>query len=161
MPDIADPAERRRRALALQVRILKRAKQFMAAIDRPAVPPPHLKIYLVAGDAVETPKRLSVGSTDGKVRVLDHGKGDGVVLRQSALLDERLGAQWTPRLRSPISFHATLFLPYEHLELTNNRTFRDNLLYWLLEEPRQTLLNKRRVPPKIEAPSTRADRPAK
>lgn len=156
MPDVADPAERRRRALALQGRILKRAKQFMAAIDRPAVPPPHLKIYLVAGDAVETPKRLSVRSTDGKVRVLDNGKGDGAVLRQSALLDERLGAQWTPRLRSPINFYATLFLPYEHLELTNNRTFRDNLLFWLLEEPRQALRSTQRAPDQLLFPSTRA-----
>ena len=113
------------------------------------MPPPHLKLYLVAGDAVETPKRLSVGSTNGKVRVLDSGKGDGIVLRQSALLDERLGAQWTPRLRSPIDFDATLFLPYEHLELTNNQTFRDNLLYWLLEEPRSAPPVGERPPPRF------------
>ena len=120
------------------------------------MPPPHLKLYLVAGNAVETPKRLSVGSTNGKVRVLDSGKGDGIVLRQSALLYERLGAQWTPRLRSPIDFDATLFLPYEHLELTNKRTFRDNLLYWLLEEPRaappvEERPRPRLAPPRLEA----------
>ncbi len=155
MPD-TDPGERRRRALSLQVRILGRAKQFMDALDRPATPPSHLKIYLVAGDALETPKRLSVGSKDGEIRVLDTGKGDGVVLRQSALLDERLGAEWSPRLRSPIEFRATLFLPYEHLKLTSNRTFRDNLLYWLLDEPRPTLPSRANAPPRLASPSTRS-----
>lgn len=151
MPDVADPAERRRRALLHQAKILKRARQFMAAIDRPADPPSHLKIYLVAGDSLDTPKRLSIDSRNGAVRILDHGKGDGVVLRQSALLDERMGSEWSPWLRSPIRFHATLFLPYEHVELTSNTTFRDNLLYWLLDEPRQTFPSGRRVPSMLRA----------
>jgi len=102
---------------------------------------------MVAGDALETPKRLSVNSRNGKVNILDHGKGDGVVLRQSALLDERLGAEWVPLLRSPIGFQATLFLPDEHVDLTSSATFRDNLLYWLLEEPRPILPSGARTKP--------------
>ncbi len=137
LPDAKDPGERRRRALALQARILKRAKQFMAALDRPAPPPPaHLKIYLVAGDAERTAMTLSVDSKTGKLRILDYGKGDSVVLRASTLLDERLNQAWVPRVRTPFRPQVTLFLPNEHVELTTNITFRDNLLYWLLEEPR-------------------------
>jgi pimeloyl-ACP methyl ester carboxylesterase len=137
IPDAKDAAERRARALALQARILRRARQFMAALDRPAPPPPaHLKIYLVAGDAERTPMTLSVDSKTGRVRVLDFGKGDGTVLRASTLLDERLNQPWAPRVRSAFRPAVTLFLPHEHVELTTNITFRDNLLHWLLEEPR-------------------------
>ncbi len=31
-----------------------------------------------------------------------------------------------------------LFLPHDHLGLTRRATFRDNVLYWLLEAPRPT-----------------------
>ena len=62
--------------------------------------------------------------------------GDGTVLRSSALLDERPGRAWQPRLSSPIDFHSVLLLPDDHLGLTQNRVFRDNVLFWLLEEPR-------------------------
>ena len=146
IPNVPDAGERRRRALALQSRSLARAKPFRAAIVRPAAPPPHLKIHLVAGDTMDTPKRLSIDSRNGELRILDTGKGDGVVLRQSALLDERMGAEWSPWLRSPIRFQATLFLPFEHIELTSNATFRDNLLYWLLDEPRSALPSGERAP---------------
>jgi hypothetical protein len=59
------------------------------------------------------------------------------VLRSSALLDERVGRAWYPRLRTPIDFSQVLMLPAGHLALTRNDVFRDNVLYWLLEEPRE------------------------
>jgi len=40
-------------------------------------------------------------------------------------------------VRSPMDFRRTLFLPREHLEITRDAVFRDNLLFWLLEEPRR------------------------
>jgi hypothetical protein len=51
-------------------------------------------------------------------------------------LDERVGQTWYPRLVSPIDFKSTLFLSANHLDLTRSNTFSDNVLYWLLEEPR-------------------------
>ena len=137
LPDIPDAARRRERALRFQAQLLRRARQFMAAIDRPAAPPPGLKLHLVAGDGLKTPNRHSIDTRTGRLKMLDQTEGDGVVPRASALMDERVGQEWSPRLKSPIRFDGTLFLPYEHVEVTTNQAFRDNLLFWLLEEPRE------------------------
>jgi len=136
MPDVADAGERRRRAIALQARILRRAAALHAALDRPAAPPDGLDMLLVAGDGHRTPKTVSVSSQTGAVSVIEYGDGDGTVLRSSALLDERLGSPWSPRVKTPIGFHSVLFLPEEHINLTKIVTFRDNVLFWLLEDPR-------------------------
>ncbi len=53
----------------------------------------------------------------------------------SVLLDERVGNEWTPRLESPLDFYSALFLPSDHLGVTRHEVFRDNVLFWLLEEP--------------------------
>ncbi len=54
----------------------------------------------------------------------------------SALLDERAGGAYRPHVDTPIAFRQVLFLPGEHLELTRDAVFRDNLLFWLLEDKR-------------------------
>jgi hypothetical protein len=92
----------------------------------------------VAGDAAETASRVSVSSADGTTEIVAHGPGDGTVLRSSALLDERAAQGWTPWLKTPIDWRHVLFLPDDHLGLTQSATFRDNVLYWLLEAPRAT-----------------------
>lgn len=159
MSDVPDAATRRAVALRFQRRALERAKRFGNAMDLPAKAPEGLELFIVAGDAEATPRRVSVSSTDGTVRVIDRGSGDGVVLRSSALLDERTGQTWYPRLVTPIDFKSALFLPANHLDLTRSETFSDNVLYWLLEEPRNwrpdamrgsaagVLADKRTVPP--------------
>ena len=43
---------------------------------------------------------------------------------------------WTPRLRSPIDFDNVMILPHNHIGLTQSKVFIDNMLYWLLVEPR-------------------------
>jgi len=58
------------------------------------------------------------------------------VLRASALADERMSGDWNPKVQSPIDFDSIFFLPYNHLGLTKNITFRDNVLFWLLEDAR-------------------------
>lgn len=136
-PGIDDPAERRRRALALQRRLLLRAKGFMQALDRPAETPRGLDMILIAGDSLPTAARLGVDPETGEVTVMGRGPGDGTVLRSSAILDEREGRDWEPFVDSPLDLRSTLFLPEEHLDLTRNTVFRDNVLYWLLEAPRQ------------------------
>ena len=115
--------------------MLTRAKNFMRALDRPALLPPHLRLYLVAGDAEPTLERISVSSLDGDIEEGGSGAGDGTVLRSSVLLDERVGNEWEPRLITPLDFHSALFLPGDHLGVTRNEIFRDNVLFWLLEEP--------------------------
>ncbi len=135
-PNIHDAMERRARGLALQRRLLERARSFMNALDQPAKTPEGLDVILVAGDALPTAARLAVNSKTGEVTVLERGPGDGTVLRTSAILDERVGQPWQPFVASPLDLRTTMFLPDEHLDLTRNPVFRDNVLYWLLEAPR-------------------------
>jgi hypothetical protein len=64
--------------------------------------------------------------------------GDGRVSRPSALMDERysVGVKWTPRLVSPIAWSNVNFLFADHLGLTRDPGFTDNILFLLLESPR-------------------------
>jgi hypothetical protein len=135
MPEVRDAAQRRAIALQVQRRMLSRAKAFMRALDRPAKLPPHVRLYLVAGDSEPTLEQVSVDSADGRIDVGETGPGDGTVLRSSVLLDERVGNAWSPQLVTPLDFHSALLLPNDHLGLTRDEVFRDNVLFWLLEDP--------------------------
>jgi len=134
MPEVESAEDRREIALRVQRRMLARAESFMRAVDRPARLPSHVRLYLVAGDAEQTIERISISSDDGRIEGSTRSPGDGTVLRSSVLLDERVGNEWAPRLTTPLDFHSVLFLPSDHLGLTRNEVFRDNVLFWLLEE---------------------------
>ncbi len=136
LPDVGDPDERRRIALDHLAKCLERARLVHAALDVPAAPPRGVRLKLVAGDARHTPSVVEVGSGTGSARVLRHAPGDGTVTRGSALLDERADGRWTPRLRSPIAWDDVHFLFTDHLGLTKDPAFTDNVLYVLLEAPR-------------------------
>ena len=73
------------------------------AIDKPASLPQDFELKLFAGDAVPTPSKVTVDS-EGKIRVSEKKPGDGIVLRSSALMDERIGSEWSPTLKSPIDW---------------------------------------------------------
>jgi hypothetical protein len=135
LPD-EEPAARRRIALDHQAKVLERARQFTAALDQQAKTPENLEIYLVAGDAIPTPRTAAYNSQTGKLEILSFEPGDGKVLRSSALLDERMNGSNAPFLRSPIDWRSVMFLPAGHLELTKGPVFTNNILYWLLEDPR-------------------------
>jgi len=136
MPEISDAAQRRRQALHFLNLALNRAKQFHRAMDRPAETPDGLDLILVAGDADETNQSISINNLNGDIKVIKTGFGDNIVLRASALADERMSGSWKPKVQSPIDFHSVFFLPYDHLGLTKSTTFRDNVLFWLLEDAR-------------------------
>ena len=135
LPEISDPEERRQIALDHQRKALARARQFTRALDVPATPPPSVRLYLVAGDAVATKKTLQFDA-EGTLRVVETGPGDGTVLRSSALMDERAARKGEQRLESPIAWSQVLFLFSDHLEITEDPAFIDNVLYFLLESPR-------------------------
>lgn len=138
MPDTNSAEERQFLALALQARLLRRARAFSAAMDRDADPPAGTELMVVAGDAMPTTQRMIAFPNDGRVEQLSTGPGDGLVLRDSALLDFRQGQdERAPGVMSPMHVRRALFLPSEHLAITRDPTFRNNVLYWLLEEPRQ------------------------
>ena len=136
LPDVADAGARRRVALDHLRKSLTRARQFHAALDAPGVLPPGLELHLIASDALATDAVSAVDPTTGALTHLATAPGDGTVTRASALMDERLGrATWSPRLVSPIPWSSVTFLFTDHLGLTQDPAFTDNVLYLLLERP--------------------------
>ncbi len=137
--DIAPPDkswdEKRVLALDHQEKALHRARHFFEALDQPSEPPPGLAIFLVAGDAKETNAVMALDLEARTYQVIDRRPGDGTVLRESVLMDERVGGEWTPRLISPIKFKNVLLLSEDHLGMTKDATFTDNILFILLEAP--------------------------
>ncbi len=138
LPEVEDAEERRRLAAVHQARLMRRAAQFHAAMDRWAPTPPGFETFLVVGGGFATPAAATVDPDTGSFQLTEREEGDGVVLRASVLLDERQGSDRRTGLETPLRFDQTLFLPDEHVELTKNPVFGDNLLFWLLEQPRPT-----------------------
>lgn len=136
LPEATDRQARRRIARDHLAKCLSRAKQFAAALDVPATAPPGAALYLFAGDAQATPAALSADS-NGRLSIAARAPGDGTVLRSSALMDERLGQAWQPELVSPIHWAQVMFLFTDHLGVTKDPAFTDNVLHVLLEQPRR------------------------
>ncbi len=145
LPDIADPQERRRVALDHQRKALDRAKQLTAALDVPATPPPTTRLLLVAGDSMPTMSAAQI-QEDGRLKIIKHAPGDGVVLRRSALMDERNEKMLGSRLTSPIGWNQVLFIFSDHLGMTKAPAFIDNIIYFLLESPRMESIGRRTGP---------------
>lgn len=139
LPDIADAESRRRVAFDHLRRALAQAEQFHRALDRPARPPHGTELMLITGDSERTGQVVAVDGPQGEqpaaARVVNYGLGDGSVLRSSALMDERVGSVWQPRLQSPIAWDDVLFLAGRHLQLTKDPEFTNNVLFRLLEKP--------------------------
>jgi pimeloyl-ACP methyl ester carboxylesterase len=135
LPDIESPEKRLDIALDHQRKALLRAKQFNSALDIPAKPPNSLRLLLIAGDAEDT-KKTGQFDSSGRIKIIETGPGDGTVLRSSALMDERLPDGLKTRLLSPIQWTQVLFVFSDHLGLTKEPAFADNVLYFLLESPR-------------------------
>ena len=135
LPDIESQKQRREIALDHQAKALHRARQFTAAMDVPAKPPDSLKLFLVAGDAEETNRTAQI-QPQGGIKIIQTSPGDGTVLRSSALMDERLAGNIQSRLISPIQWSQVFFVFSDHLGITKDPSFTDNILYFLLESPR-------------------------
>ncbi len=136
LPEVADPNERQKIAYEHLTKCLARAKSFHAAIDAPASPPSGTTIHLIAGDAHPTINQFRIDNR-GTLTVTTMQPGDGRVTRASALMDERhsAGVKWTPRLNTPIKWSSVNFLFADHLGLTSDPGFTDNVLFLLLESP--------------------------
>lgn len=135
LPEVADPAQRRAIALDHQRKCLANARQFHEALDVKADPPPGVTISLTAGDAVPTLAVMAVDTPTGKTTRHRTAPGDGTVVRTSALMDERVGQPWVPGLRTPIPWRRVLFLFTDHIGMTRDPAFADNVLFTLLEQP--------------------------
>ena len=64
------------------------------------------------------------------------GPGDGTVLRSIALMDERVGQAWTRGVVTPIAWTDVTFVFTDHLGMTRDPAFTDDVLFRLLESPR-------------------------
>ena len=135
LPSAKSRTERKRIALDHVTKCLARAQQLHRALDLQSSPPPGLELHLFAGDAAPTPSVLSLND-EGRVGVVQEAPGDEVVTRASALLDERVGGPWRTEVRSPIEWAGVHFIHEEHIGITRDIGFTDNLLYLLLEAPR-------------------------
>jgi len=135
LPEVESREQRLEIALDHQAKALRRARQFTSAMDVPAKPPDSLKLLLIAGDAEET-KRTAQINPEGGIKIIKTGPGDGTVLRSSALMDERTSNNLNSRLISPIQWSGVHFVFSDHLGLTKDPSFTDNVLYFLLESPR-------------------------
>ena len=133
LPNVSSPNRRKEIALDHLKKSLKKAEAVAAALDRPAKTPESLCIHLFAGDAIDTPATLAIDHK-GKHSVYATEHGDGTVVRSSALLDERVGQEWQSRLKTPIDFYDVNFIFENHLGLTKDPAFSDNLLFLLLEQ---------------------------
>lgn len=136
LPEVASADDRRRIALEHQGKCLEQARRLFEALDTPATPPEGCRISLFAGDAIATISVISVDPEDGSLKVIGLAPGDNTVTRMSALMDERAGGEYQPRLQSPIHWDEVQFLSADHIGLTRDPRFTDKVLYLLLEQPR-------------------------
>ncbi|MFK7758531.1 MAG: esterase/lipase family protein [Phycisphaerales bacterium] len=135
LPEVKDRSDRLRIAKDHLQKCLDRAQQFFQAIDAPATPPTHTQLHLFAGDSQPTTGVLLVDS-NGIITVGEEHLGDGTVTRASALMDERVGQSWEVGLKSPIAWERIQFIDTDHLGLTRDPSFVNNLLFQMLESPR-------------------------
>lgn len=135
LPEVDDEKLRRKIAIEHIRKSLFNAKRFHAALDRPANLPEATELTLFAGDSVATDSEVLV--SEAGLSVSKKEAGDGTVARYSALMDERKGRKFTRNVITPIDWDNVTFLFESHLGLTKNPEFADNLLYRLLEQPKQ------------------------
>lgn len=134
LPGVATPKARREIALGHLAKMLRNASAFHRAMEVTAVPPAGVELHAFAGDAVSTGSRVQV-SKDLSPEIIDWIPGDGSVTRRSMLMDRRTAEQAGDRLKSPISWTGSHFVFSDHVNMTSDSAFVDNVLHILLERP--------------------------
>jgi len=132
MPNLTKQ-QRRQVALEHQTKCLLRAKQLHEALDVVAPVPEGLEMHLYAGDAKPTLHQLVVNPRTGRVTDEIKTAGDGTVTRSSSTAERQ--TEGTPRPYRMIAWDDETFLSTDHLGLTRDRTFVDNVLNQLLVDP--------------------------
>lgn len=110
---------------------LANADQFHRTLDRPAKLPAHTRLYLFAGDATDTTDVVEI-TGPGSLKMKSTALGDGTVTRNSALRSTRAPTGDSP-YSSPVDWTHATFIAADHLGLTSDPTFTDNVLHLLLE----------------------------
>jgi len=118
LPGVEDEDVRIKLAQDYQTLALDRARQFHQALDQSSERPDDLEMYLITGDALGTPEYYSLDTQSGEMSTYGEIPGDSVVARYSALLDDRVGGEWQPTVKSSIEWDGVMFLPSGHREIT-------------------------------------------
>lgn len=140
LPAMKEREARRAKAKSYVTWCLRRARQFHAAIDKKPETACPQNIYLFAGDAERTLTKALLSERGSQVVAVFsdadtlYSPGDGTVPRYSAIGDERTGGPYQRGVKTNIPWRNVTFLSDDHLGLTNNPTFSDNMLYILLEQ---------------------------
>lgn len=132
LPDVADQGKRRRVALDHLRKCLANAQQFHRALDRKVEAPKELSIVTWIGDSGNTLTQLEARQQIPKI--LKRGPGDGSVPRYSAVADERGPFSQRGKINSPVPWADVNYLYRNHLGLTRDVNFSDNLLAFLLDQ---------------------------
>ncbi|MCR9244869.1 MAG: hypothetical protein NXI31_07545 [bacterium] len=138
LPDEPDAAKRRMRAREIVANNLARAKQFHRALDQDAPTRSPAELRLFAADTVDTVSRVRLHKGgDGKFRARFGGAGaleygDGTVPRFSALANRKIMSRGF--IDSPVRWDSVTFLPDDHIGITQNPLFTNNLLFYLLQQ---------------------------
>lgn len=115
---------------------LNNARQFQRSLDLPVrSKPDHLTISLYVGDAIETAKRAMLMKT-GELDLIHYEAGDGVVIRSSVMADFNAGEEKNPpaKMQSAIPYDNVKFIHADHVKMTEDLSFVDNVLFELLQE---------------------------
>lgn len=134
MLSVGDQVERRARARGQLGKLLTNARAFHRAINRSVRPPEGVEIFAFAGDAVSTASRLQE-EKDGELVLIDWIAGDGTVTRKSVMRDQRGPDEAGSSLKGPIKWTGAHFVFSDHVKMTGDPAFVDNVLYLLLERP--------------------------
>jgi hypothetical protein len=136
LPNINSQEERKKIAIDHLKKCLKRAKQFTDAMKIHKNPPKDVAFFLLFGNAVKTRRRAFINRETGNVNFSGYDSGDGIVCATSALFDERAGQKWSPKFKSPITWHTILPLMAAHMGLTESESLIDNIAYILSVSPK-------------------------
>lgn len=135
LPDVDSEEDRRAIAIDHLRKSLAQAERLHRALDVKASPPAGTRISLFAADSRSTPAVIAVDERN-RLRIIEETPGDGTVTRDSAVMDERIGGEWSAGLDSPVAWSRVQFLFTDHIGLTRDPGFADNVLFMLLEDPR-------------------------
>ena len=135
LPDTPGLEDRRIIAQDHVKKSLRNAERFHKALDRKGTGlPSHVDFTLIAGDSIDTMESVIIDLATGEIEDGSFSAGDEVVLRSSVIADNNVISKGRQRVDSSIPYDNVVFLPKNHLNLTKDKVFSDNVLYKLLSD---------------------------
>lgn len=135
LPEITDPAERKRVALDHLEKNLKQAKLFHQALKQELPEDKNTLLYLFAGNSFKTKRALLIDRVSGNIVGELSDSGDGKVTMSSALYDSRAFVENRQLfMSSPIHWTAIYNCGASHMGIFSSQAFWANLSTVLLTE---------------------------